>query len=138
MLITAPRVTVAIGAPLLLRMGRHWEQHGTWLRPPTLMSSGTQAARERRWNPPAYAFHGFETDTSQDAIWRELTAGVLPQEIATRSRHPSGTVIVTVEVPPRTRSPTRRKYGHGLPGLREARRLVCCSSGTPTLPNTIR
>jgi hypothetical protein len=50
------------------------------------MSSGTHAARERRWNPPVYAFQGFETDVSQDAICSELTAGVLPQEIATRAR----------------------------------------------------
>ena len=48
-------------------------------------------------------------------IWSELTAGVLPQEIATRSRHPSGTVIVTGDVPPRTTSPTRRKYGQWAP-----------------------
>jgi hypothetical protein len=59
------------------------------------MSSGTQSARERRWKPPAYAFQGFETETPQVAICSELTGGVLHKEIATRSRRPAGTVIVT-------------------------------------------
>ena len=61
--------------------------------------------RERKRNPPAYAFQGYPSCV-QRAIRSELTIPVLfPHMIAARPRHGWGTVTVTGPVPARTTRP---------------------------------
>jgi hypothetical protein len=76
------------------------------------MMSWTQAVRERRWNPPEYAFHLSRPYAAQDGIRSELTIPLRPHSNAARPRHAGYTLTRTGDEPPRITSPALLAYGH--------------------------
>ena len=78
------------------------------LIPPTVTSRGTQSPFARRWKPPEYEFHAPAGEPPHGAKRSVLVARLLPHEIATRSRQPSGTLTLTSEVPARMAIPALR------------------------------